>query len=315
MYLSKLNQLYDKIRGYISYFSFKNKNMSNNKLVILVLFFSVMASNLVHSQSGKVIIKPIRNADNSVDFTYTKAAVGSYIVSINFGKLVNGVTSVTKFNATADSGLLFKLKPINKNKKIDFLYTYSTTQGYLNPIVNPDIVYSLPFKEGKVVKIYAITRNDVSPEKWKSYLVYSRSQDTIFSMRKGTVVVIRDLFEKDQDEVTKKTTTIVKKQIVIEHADGTFATYWGVEEKSISVTLGQKVDAQTQLGIMDRYNDDTFKFVFNVYYHEPDEKNKKNFKGIEVAFSPNFLTQKGVGKLLDKREYVVTYNESIRLQE
>ena len=293
---------------------FKTKNMSKNRFLIMVLFFS-LAINLLYSQSGKVIIKPIRHPDNSVDFTYTKAAVGSYIVSVNFGKLVNAAASVTKFNATANSGLLFTLKPISKNKKIDFLYKYLTTQGYLNPTVNPDITYSLPFKEGKVMKIYAITRNDVSPERWKSYLVYSRNQDTVFSMRKGTVVIIRDFFEKDQDEETQKTTTIVKKQIIIEHADGTYATYSGVEEKSISVTLGQKVDAQTQLGIMDRYNEDTFKFVFNVYYHEQDEKNKKNFRGVEVAFSPNFLTQNGVGKLIDKREYVVTYNDSIRLQE
>jgi hypothetical protein len=66
---------------------------------------------------------------------------------------------------------------------------------------------------------------------------------------------------------------------------------------------------------MDTGDNDWFKFVFNVYYHEQDEKNKNNFRGTEVAFSPNFLTQKGIGKLLDKREYVVTYNDSIRLQE
>ncbi|WP_163408003.1 hypothetical protein [Flavobacterium ajazii] len=288
--------------------------MSNYK-VLIALIFSVIFSNYVHPQSGKVIIKPITNADNSVDFTYTKEAVGSYIVSVNFGKLINAVTSVTKFNATADSGLLFTLKPINKNKKIDFLYTYNATQGYLNPTVNQDIIYSLPFKEGNVVKIYAITRSDMSPERWKSYLVYSRNQDTIFSMRKGTVAIIRNFSEKDYDEVTKKTTSIERKQIVIEHADGTFATYSGVEEKSISVTLGEKVDAHTQLGVMNRYNDDTFKFVFNVYYHEQDEKNKKNFRGIEVAFSPNFITQKGIGKLVDKREYVVIYNDTVRLQE
>jgi hypothetical protein len=289
--------------------------MSKNRFLIVVLFFSVMANNLLHSQTGKVIINPIRNADNSVDFTYTKAAVGSYIVSVNFGKLVNAAASVTKFNATANSGLLFTLKPISKNKKIDFLYTYSTTPGYLNPTVNPDIIYSLPFKQGKVVKIYAITRNDVSPERWKSYLVYSRNQDTIFSMRKGIVTIVGNFSESNYDEVTKKVTTIERKRIVIEHADGTFATYSGLDEKSIWVTPGQKVDPQTELGLMEKGNNDWFKFVFNVYYHEQDKKNKKNYRGIEVAFSPNFLTQKGIGKLIDKREYVVTYNDSIRLQE
>ncbi|WP_417939460.1 hypothetical protein [Flavobacterium sp. RS13.1] len=288
--------------------------MSNYK-VLIVLIFSVIVTNHIYSQSGKVIIVPIKNADNGVDFTYTKAAAGSYIVNFNFGKLQNTEVSGTKFNATADSGLLFTLKPINKNKKIDFSYSYSATQGYLNPTVNPDITYSLPFKEGKVVKIYAITRNDVSPERWKSYLVYSKSQDTIYSMRKGTVVFIGDFSESNYDEITKKVTTIQRKRVVIEHADGTFANYSGLNEKAIWVAPGQKVDSQIELGLMDTADNDWFKFVFNVYYHEQDEKNKNNFRGTEVAFSPNFLTQKGIGKLLDKREYVVTYNDSIRLQE
>lgn len=288
------------------------KNMSKNRFLIVVLFFSVMASNFVYSQSGKVIIVPIKNTDNSVDFTYKKTAVGSYIVSINFEKLQNTSVSGTKFNATADSGLLIKLKPVDKNKKIDFSYSYTTAQGYLNPTVNPKITYALPFKDGKIVKIYAITRKDISPERWKSYLVYSKSQDTIYSMRKGTVVFIGDFSESNYDEITKKVTTIQRKRVVVEHADGTFANYSGLNEKAIWVTPGQKVDPQTELGLMDSGDNDWFKFVFNVYYHE---ENEKNFRGTEIAFEPNFLTQKGIGKLLDKREYIVTYNDSIRLQE
>lgn len=285
--------------------------MSKNKMLI-VLILSIIVTNYVYSQAGKIIVKPIRNSDNSVDFTYTKAAAGSYIVSFTFGKLVNSEITDTKLNATSDSGIFFKLKPTNKNKKIDFSYSYATTQGYLNPVVNPNIIYSLPFKKGKAVKIYAITRKDMSPESWTSYLVYSKKQDTIFSMRKGIVVIIRNLFEKDYDEVSKKTTTIERKQIVIEHADGTFASYSRVEEKSICVTLGQKVDPQTKLGIMDRHNNDTYKIVFNVYYHEED---KKNYRGTEVAFTPNFLTEKGIGKLEDKKEYIVSYDDNIKRQE
>ena len=285
--------------------------MSKNS-VLITLIFSIIIANYMHSQTGKVIVKPIRNADNSVDFTYTKAAVGSYIVSFTFDKLINSEITATKLNATADSGLLFKLKPTDKNKKIDFSYSYATTQGYLNPIVNSNIIYALPFKKGKTVKIYAITRKEINPERWTSYLVYSKKQDTIFSMRKGTVVIIRNLLEKDYDEVTKKTTTIERKQIVMEHADGTFASYSGVEAKSICVTLGQKVYPQTKLGIMDRHNNDTYKIVFNVYYHEED---KKNYRGTEIAFTPNFLTEKGIGKLEDKKNYFVSYDDNIKLQE
>jgi len=270
------------------------------------LFFLVLTINLYAQQNPNLYIKVNKNADNTVDFYYDKEAAGSFIVSLNFSKLENTETKiVSKFNVTANSGFLFKLKPLDKNKKIDFFYSYNVTQGFLNPILDPDVTYILPFKKGKKVKVYWGTRPGISPEKWKKYVVNSNNQDSVFVMRKGVVVVLRTLTRFDKDESTQETKKESVKEIVVEHSDGTFASYTGIDENSITVKVGQSINSHDYLGVMDKSNGGRYSFTFDIYYHESDEKNDR---GNLVSISPNFITQNGIEKLESKKEYVVSYN-------
>ncbi|MBA0882149.1 hypothetical protein [Flavobacterium undicola] len=288
------------------------KNMSRSKLVILVIFFSLVIKNGLYAQAPGIFITPVRNGDNSVDFKYTKEGIGSFIVDIHFTKLENSeTTSIPNMNVTSNSGLLFKLKPLDKNKKIDFFYSYTVTQGYLNPTLDSTVTYMLPFKKGKKVKIYWGTRPGISPEKWKKYVVNSNNQDSVFGMRKGVVVDVRTLTVFNKDEVTQETKKVLRKEIIVEHADGTFASYSGIEENSIAVKIGQTINPQSYIGVMDELNGGRYSFTFDIYYHEPDQM---NYRGNLISVSPNFLTQNGVEKLESKKEYVVTYDESILLK-
>lgn len=282
---------------------------SNLSLVFLLL---LVVNNSLYSQAPNLHIKTTKNADNSVDFYYEKEAVGSFIVSLNFSKLENSETkNVPKLNVTSNSGLLFKLKPLDKNKKIDFFYSYSVTQGYLNPTIDPTVTYMLPFKKGEKVKIYWGTRPGISPEKWKKYVVNSNYQNSVFGMRKGVVVDVRTLTVFNKDEATQETKKVLRKEIIVEHADGTFASYSGIEENSIAVKIGQAINPQSYIGVMDELNGGRYSFTFDIFYHESDEK---NYRGNLVSVNPNFLTQNGVEKLESKKEYVVTYDESILLK-
>ncbi|OYX82304.1 MAG: hypothetical protein B7Y83_15205 [Flavobacteriales bacterium 32-34-25] len=276
---------------------------SNLSLVFLLL---LVVNNSLYSQAPSLHIKTTRNADNTVDFYYEKEAAGSLIVNLNFSRLENSETkSVPVLNVTADSGLLFKLKPLDKNKKIDLFYDYSFTPGYLNPILNSAVTYSLPFKKDKKVKIYWVTRPGISPEKWKKYVVDSNNPDSIFTMRKGVVVDIRTLTRFDKDETTQETKKVLVKEIIVEHADGTFASYLGVDVNSIAVKIRQNIDNHSYIGLMDKLNGNRYSFTFDIFYHEADEK---NYRGNLISVSPNFLTQNGIEKLESKKEYVVTYN-------
>ncbi|MBP6182301.1 hypothetical protein [Flavobacterium sp.] len=278
----------------------------------LVFLLLLVVNNSLYSQAPNLHIKTTKNADNTVDFYYEKEAVGSFIVSLNFSKLENTETkSVPILNVTANSGFLFKLKPLDKNKKIDFFYDYSVTPGYLNPTLDSTVTYILPFKNGKKVKIYWGIRPGISPEKWKKYVVNSNNQDSVFGMRKGVVVDVRTLTVFNKDEATQETKKALRKEIIVEHADGTFASYSGIEKNSIAVKIGQTINPQSYIGVMDKLNGDGYSFTFDIYYHEP---NQMNYRGNLKSVSPNFLTQNGIQKLESKKEYVVTYDESILLK-
>lgn len=280
-------------------------SLRKNKLFSLLLLFVVWVTSYAQ-ENPNLHIKVNKNADNTVDFYYEKEAVGSFIVSLNFSKLENAENdSIPKFNVTANSGFLFKLKPLVKSKKIDFFYSYNVTQGYLNPKIDSALTYELPFKEGKKVKIYWGTRPGISPDKWKKYIVYSNSQDSVFTMRKGVVVFLRTLTRFDKDKTSQEVKKVAVKEIVVEHADGTFASYSGIKENSIAVKVGQNINSHDYLGLMDKSSGGRYGLTFDIYYHESDDK---NYRGNLVAVNPNFLTQNGIEKLENKKEYEVKYN-------
>lgn len=269
------------------------------------LFFLVLTINLQAQQSPNILIKVVKNADNSVDLNYEKEVLGSFIVSLNFSNLENAdYKSVPVLNVTDKSGFLFKLKPIDKNKKINLLFSYTITRGYLNPTVDSKAIYELPLKEGKKVTVYFGTRPGISSDKWKKYIIYSKTQDGVFFMRKGIVVELRTLTRFDKDDKNLQTNKAVTKEIVVEHADGTFASYAGIDEKSIAVKVGQTVNSHEYLGLMDKSISGSYSLTFDVYYHETNEN---DFRGNLVNTNPSFITQNGVEKLESKKEYEVKH--------
>jgi hypothetical protein len=125
-------------------------------------------------------------------------------------------------------------------------------------------------------------------------------------MRKGLVIDIRTMTRFDKDDITQETKKVLRKEIVVEHADGTFASYLGIDEKSIAVKVGQIINHQSYIGIIDGFKGGNYyNFTFDIFYHESDEKNDR---GNLVTVNPNFLTQNGIEKLESKKEYIVSYN-------
>lgn len=283
----------------------KTASSGKNKLFSLLLLFTILVSTYAQ-QNPNLYIKVIKNADNSVDFNYEKAVEGSFIVKIKFNKLENADSkSVPVLNVKDKSGLLFKLHPLDKNKKIDLSFTYVITRGYLNPTIDSTATYELPFEEGKKVKIYWGTMPGISPNKWKKYIVYSNTQDNVFAMRNGIVVEVRTLTRFDKDDKNQEANKVVTKDIIVEHADGTYACYSGIVEESIAVKIGQNINSQDYMGLMEKSSSGRYGLTFEVYYHESDEN---EFRGNLVAVNPNFLTPNGSEKLENKKEYVVKHN-------
>jgi hypothetical protein len=298
---------------------FNDKNVIMSKSILAVLIFSFISINKMASQNQKIFITSVKKSDNSVEYNYTKAVPGNYFIEFDLESAAN-VENISAFrktynlNLTEDSGTLFKLEPTDKEKPIYCSYTYSYRKGSIKPQLDNSIVYFLPFKQNKEVRIYETFRFNVKPEIWKNYTVFSKTKDTICSMRKGLVTEIRKF------AVSDKGNTIFRTEIIVDHADGTNASYSGVDENLLTVKLNDQVYPGSMLGVMDNVvdNDKNHVFKFNVYYlsdEEVDGLDGKKNKVIERSVMPIFYTAEGYQNLYSDKKYTVKYNDEVLFRE
>lgn len=296
--------------------------MSKSIVFVFLVFLLFSVDNVALSQNQKIFVTPLKNADNSVDFKYTKKAIGSHFIQLELENLQNCVVAnnVYNINLATDSGTLFKLTPIDKTKNISFSFGFSCKPGVINPKIDSLFTYSLPFKENKKVFIYELKRTDVKHDIWKAYLVYSKTKDTIYAMRKGIVADIKKLTTTSTEKPNEQPTIIHRTEITVVHPDGTTASYTGLDGDSLFVTLGQTIYPQTKLGIMDDMMDNykNHNFRFNVCYFLDDGSNTidgKKSKVTEKSVTPIFFTENGKQKLSNKSYYIAKCDDALVFQE
>ena len=295
-------------------------------IFVLTAFFTIIGiNNKLFSQNNNITVTHKRNPDKSVDISYNKELPGSYYLKLVFPSLDNCYP--TKFEGVIknSSGRLIKLKPINSERNIKFSYTYSSIRGIPNPKVDSLFNYTLPFKKGKKVTIYEASNlgekyfGSEKPSNWKSYIINSKSPDTVFCMRKGIVIEIINKFKADT--LSQKSFTSKRNRIIVEHSDGTYASYTGFNKESISVKLGQIVYPQTQLGTMEVLNKGNYRLSFDVHYlidnnlERQKKQTLKNRKSQNEYLTPYFITKNGAEKITSNKEYTVFFNETILFQE
>ncbi|MBZ4034127.1 hypothetical protein K6T82_05075 [Flavobacterium sp. 17A] len=292
--------------------------MSKSNFLRILVFFLV-GFNTITAQN-QIYITKVRNLDNSVEFKYNKAVQGNYFVEFNIENVSNvkDIASIKKtynVNLIGDTGTLFKLYPDDKEKPINCSYSYSYTRGLIKPQIDYAVTYLLPFKENKNVTIYESNRFNVRSDIWKNYVVYSKTKDTICAMRKGVVVDIK------RNALDNKGSIVFKTEIIVDHADGTNASYVGIDEKSLAVKVNDAILPGTYLGVMDDILDEgkNRNFKFNIYYFSNEEidgvDGEKNVKIIEKSVMPVFYTSNGYQNLMADQNYTVKYTDEILFKE
>jgi len=296
------------------------------RTIYFIIFLTILGLNhKLISQNKNITITYKRNPDKSVDLSYTKELPGSYYLKLKFTTLTNCYPSDFEGVIKGNSGRLIQLKPINREKNVNFSYSYSSLRGVPNPKVDSLFNYTIPFKKGKKVRIdeaYNVGERHFGsekPSKWKSYIIYTNNADTIVCMRKGIIVKITDKYESDT--LYQKSYTSKRNSLIVEHSDGTYASYTGFNKNSLFVKLGQTVYPQTQLGIIDKFNNKKYRLSFAVYYlidnnFERNEKQTlKNRKSRNEFLTPYFITENGTSKIEPRKEYTVMFDETILFQE
>ena len=112
------------------------------KKLILLLFIPYT----LISQNFKIEHKV--NDDKTVDFSYRNLSANTVTVIVNFSFLENSMSSTKVVEKVSKpEGKLFKLKPANKEQNIGFNYSYFFFNYNINPKVDHEFVYILPYKK------------------------------------------------------------------------------------------------------------------------------------------------------------------------
>ncbi len=278
-------------------------------------FACLLTVSICNAQERELSLSSKTNSDRSVSITATKRSPGTYTVVLNFKELTNASESGDPvYKVRHDNDNILTLSPINKNQGIGLSYSYTYIRGELNPKYNKDFVYVLPYgKDRKVRAVESTFLNatyfgSTTPEDWKAYRFYTQEADTVTAIRKGIVVNVSDLYDEDNKDI-KYTSRV--NTVIIEHADGTLATYKGFK-KGILVKEGQTVFPGTALGINSITNERYGISLIITYLKSTEidaaKKNPKETKSLYGFITPYFCTAENANAVLTSQKY---YNTAI----
>lgn len=262
------------------------------------------------AQEKELTVSSKTNSDRSVSLTAEKNSPGSYTLVLNFRDLSNahGATDPV-FNIKHSNDNFLTLSPINKDQGISYSYSYSYIRGQLQPKYSPLFLYALPYGPGKKMRavestfLNATYFGATTPDDWKVYKFSTETADTVTAVRKGTVVSVVDLHAEDTKDL--KFTSKVNS-IIVEHADGTLATYKGFK-KGVFVQEGQTVFPGTALGINSITNDRYGISLMISYLKSADiaaaRRNTKDAKSLYGFINPYFCTTTNANGQLTNQQY------------
>ncbi len=280
-------------------------------MIALLSLFLVNIEN-ANGQTKELEIKFERKSNNSVDFYFTKSSIASYTVYLEFKNLNNSFYSQKPIVVSGRTGKLLTLNPTERDKRISFSFKYTYIAGHLNPEVNREIIYLLPFVDGVEFEVYETNEikntffGSEEPKNWKSYYFLTNKADTVVSTRKGIVTSINDQNEEAEGNF-----------IIIEHKDGTLARYKGFDRSKILVQIGDMVNPNDQIGVLDTEGELHFNVSFLAETNIKDRL-KESFltrKSLYEYITPIFFVNGKENELISGEKSMANSKEEYIQQE
>ncbi len=287
----------------------------------LILILLILTIQNLFSQNT-ITLKSKRNNDNSVDIEYTKNKPGTYCIYLNFNNLENTLTPRKKFIVKDNNGFLEKLKPIDRNRFINYSYTYSYKRGIPNPKVDSTFVYLLPFKNNTTIEVRYLNNLETKYfdkeelDNFKAFQIIRDKPDTVCSIRKGVAISVINNYSIDTTYTYSYSSR--RNSITIEHNDGTFAKYEGFDSDNIFIKEGDLVLPNQPLGTLIQYDKRgtyQLRFAINYLTENPIDEDNKKLKNSNKYLDPYFQTAEGIVKLKPKVKYTTKILEEIIVKE
>lgn len=166
---------------------------SENIFLICLFIFS----QFFYGQTVSRGVTTERHDNKSVTFSYVNDIPGSVYVVLKFNQLTNSSSDVIKQTIKGYGGELVTLQPNNLKEHISFSYSYRTLRGDVNAKPDTTFKYILPFKNGRNIKVRELSYlgkrfGGTEPKNWQSFQFLAKPNDTVYAIRKGLVVSIKD---------------------------------------------------------------------------------------------------------------------------
>lgn len=302
--------------------------MKNKFKLTLLSLTACFVFTISEAQERSLTVSTKTNTNRSVDFTATKIDPGTYTLILNFNSLNNVSAGVREvFTLSGYGNNFYTMNPTNKEQGIGYSFSYTSIRGKLKPKYDPEFVYILPYKNGTKVRAtesaFANAQyfGSTTPEDWKSYRFYTKTEDTITAVRKGTVVEVKDLYETESKEGVSFTTKV--NSLTVEHVDGTLALYRGFKKGSFAIKVGDVVFPGTKLGVNSKSSSTSpYNVSLMLFYLKSDDvessrdKNVQTDKSLYGFITAKFHTAENPNLfLIPQQEYTVAASPEIIQKE
>lgn len=248
--------------------------MRFKKIVCLLLLIGIQ---FVEGQARTEGVLYERNDDKSIDFNYAKSTPGSIYVILKFKQLTNTTSEIIKKTISGYGGPLTTLLPNNLNESIGFSYSYRILSGNIDAKPDYNFKYILPFKTERRIKVRNLSYlgkkfGGSEPKNWRSLQFLTKPNDTVYAVRKGIVVSVKDGF-KSETGVKEYNYKNKSNYLIIEHEDGTRARYGVLKNNKIMVKVGDEVYPSAPIAIAGSYdNEDNSQLRLTIYYLDKNVK-------------------------------------------
>ncbi len=247
--------------------------------------------------------------DNSIEFYADIYGCGTFTVELIFGEVENLTVPKQKLFTITNSGVFLTIAFDDPSKSQHLLhFQYNWLQGAVDPEVNPDYVYRLPFNAGVSTTPNRLTNVDVRMFRgnfvdfamWEFPL---SKDDTIFASRAGQVVMIEGFYTKREGDTQEAFYADMNNAIYIEHADGTTGVYSVLDNSSLMVSLGDMVYPDTPLAKAGASEKGGHAVRFSLSYYVTNRSELyANMFAQKRYLNPVFSTEFGAIRLDDQRK-------------
>ncbi len=278
-------------------------------LGIFILHFFTLFS-FGQTINDDIIITTKSDGSGGIVFEYDKKLPGTHVIVFYFKMLENAKHTETNYTLDKDSDTLFVLRPVDASKEIQQHFGFYYLGANPDPSLANPMVYDLPLgsEEVKVgiVKNLSRARQNSDDVVHEVYSFTGTEPFTVKAAKEGRVVSAFNDMKTDTSEHYRIKEKI--NYVTIEHPDGTYTQYRGLQDTTVAVKAGDYVMAGHVLGKTD-YFDKSMRclLVFVPFYWRLENPSTRSLSPNDRYKShyirPYFNTESGV-RTLEKGELI-----------